>query len=82
LGLTIRNDLPWPVSLVLITTPNDPRVIVQNTTPIELGARQNSRADVPIEARVGSGESNLTVQLRSPTMIAIGEPISVDVAVR
>lgn len=82
LGLTIRNDLPWPVTLVLITTPNDPRVIVQTTTPIQAGARQNSRAEVPIEARVGSGESNLTVQLRSPAMIAIGEPVSVDVSVR
>lgn len=82
LGFTIRNDLPWPVSLVLITTPNDPRVIVQNTTPIQVGASQNSRADVPIQARVGSGESNLTVQLRSPSMIAIGDPVSVDVSVR
>lgn len=82
LGFTIRNDLPWPVSLVLITTPNDPRVIVQNTTPIQIGASQNSRADVPIQARVGSGESNLTVQLRSPTMIAVGDPVSVDVSVR
>ncbi len=82
LGLTVRNDLPWPVSLVLITTPNDPRVIVQNTTPIVAGAAQNTRADVPIQARVGSGESNLTVQLRSPSMIAIDAPLSVDVSVR
>lgn len=82
LGFTIRNDLPWPVSLVLETTPNDPRVIVQSSTPIKVGASQNTRAEVPIQARVGSGESSLTVELRSPTMIAIGDPVSVDVAVR
>ncbi|WP_292835250.1 DUF6049 family protein [Microbacterium sp.] len=82
LGFTIRNDLPWPVSLVVMTTPNDPRVIVQNATPVEVGAQQNSRAEVPIEARVGSGESNLTVQVRSPSMVAIGDPVSVDVSVR
>lgn len=82
LGFTVRNDLPWPVSLVVITTPNDPRVIVQNTTPVVIGALQNSRAEVPVQARVGSGESNVTVQLRSPAMIAIGDSVSVDVSVR
>mgnify|MGYP001035419417 CR=1 FL=1 len=31
---------------------------------------------------VGSGESSVTLQLRSPTMIAIGDPVSVHVSVR
>ncbi|MFT3797862.1 DUF6049 family protein [Microbacterium sp.] len=82
LTFSIRNDLPWPVSLVLITTPGDPRLIVQNTTPVEAGAAQNTRVQVPVEARVGSGESALRLQLRSPTMVAIGPSTPVHVAVR
>ncbi|WP_424446683.1 DUF6049 family protein [Microbacterium sp. CH-015] len=82
LTFTVRNDLAWPVSLVLITTPGDPRLRVQNSTPIEAGAAQNTRVKVPVEARVGSGESTLTLQLRSPTMIAIGPSVPVAVAVR
>jgi len=82
LQFSVRNDLEWPVSLVLITTQNDPRLIVQNTTPVEAGAAQITRVQVPVEARVGSGESSVTLQLRSPTMIAIGDPVSVHVSVR
>jgi len=82
LTLSVRNDLPWPVSLVLIATPNDPRLIVQNTTPVEAGAAQKTRVSVPVEARVGSGESMIRLQLRSPSMVAIGPSIPVHVAVR
>lgn len=79
---SVRNDLPWPVSLVLVATPNDPRLQVQNATPVEAGPQQNTRVKVPVQARVGSGESTLNVQLRSPTMVSIGDPLVVHVAVR
>lgn len=82
LPFSVRNDLPWAVSLVLITTQNDPRLIVQNVTPVEAGPSQNTRVQVPVEARVGSGESTLTLQLRSPSMVAIGDSVPVHVAVR
>ncbi|HYP72964.1 MAG TPA: DUF6049 family protein, partial [Microbacterium sp.] len=59
-----------------------PRLIVQNTTPVEAGASQNTRVSVPVEARVGSGESMIRLQLRSPSMVAIGPSVPVHVAVR
>lgn len=82
LAFSVHNELPWPVSLVLIATPNDPRLIVQNSTPVEAGPSQNTRVRVPVEARVGSGESTLDLQLRSPAMVAIGDEVPVAVAVR
>lgn len=79
---SIRNDLRWPVSLVLIAAPNDARLVVQRTTPVDAEAAQNTRAEVRVEARVGSGESTIDLQLRSPSMVAIGEPVAVGVSVR
>ncbi len=82
LTFSVRNDLPWPVSLVLIATNNDPRLRVQATTPVKAGAAQNTRVKVPVEARVGSGESTLRLQLQSPTAVPIGGTVPVHVAVR
>lgn len=82
LTFSVRNDLPWSVSLILIATGDDPRLRVQSTTPVEVGPSQNARVKVPVEARVGSGESTLDLQLRSPTMVPIGGAVPVHVAVR
>lgn len=82
LTFSVRNDLPWPVSLVLIAMNNDPRLRVQNTTPVEAGPSQVTRAKVPVDARVGSGESTLNLQLRSPSMVAVGGSVPVHVSVR
>lgn len=77
----VRNDLPWPVSLVLLAHPNDPRLVVQSTTPVDAGPQQNTRVEVPVEARVGRGESSIDLRLRSPTMVAIGDEVRVGVSV-
>ena len=82
LTFSVRNDLPWPVSLELIATPNDPRLIVQNTTPVEAGPSQSTRVQVPVQARVGSGESSLALQLRSTSSVEIGGTVPVHVTVR
>ena len=82
LVFTIRNDLAWPVTVELIARPSDARLIVQESTVVEIGARQTIRADVPVEARVGSGESSIDLQLRSPALIDIGAPQTIDVTVR
>jgi hypothetical protein len=82
LTFAVRNDLPWPASLVLISEPNDLRLVVQNSTEVVAGENQTTRVDVPVQARVGSGESSLDLQLRSPTMIPVGDPVKVAVAVR
>jgi len=82
LTFSVRNDLPWPAELVLDTEPNDLRVVVQQSTEFAAGASQTTRVDVPVEARVGSGESSLTLQLRSRTMIPIGDPVDVTISVQ
>lgn len=81
LTFSVRNDLPWPVSLVLLTQQNDPRLIVDNTTAVTAGPLQTTRVEVPVESRVGSGQSSLTLQLRSPAMVPIGDPVTIVVTV-
>lgn len=82
ISVTVRNDLPWPVSVVLFADTDDPRLIVQNVTPVEAGAQQNTRVDVPVEARVGSGETALQLQLRSAAAVPIGAPETIALTVR
>ncbi|MFF0910673.1 DUF6049 family protein [Microbacterium enclense] len=78
----IRNDLPWPVSVVLVARPDDVRLRVQEQTPIEAQADANTRVEVPVEARVANGEVSVALQLYSPTGEPIGDPQGVDVEVR
>ncbi|PZU43521.1 MAG: 2-oxoglutarate dehydrogenase [Microbacterium sp.] len=82
LTFSVRNDLPWPIGVVLITTSEDPRLVVQATTAVDGGAAQTSRVRVPVEARVASGEATLTLQLRTTSGMPVGDPVSVHVAVR
>lgn len=82
LTFSVRNDLPWPVTLTLNASPNDPRLIVQKSTAVSARAEQSTRVQVPVQARVGSGESTLQLQLRSATGAAIGPDVRVAVAVR
>jgi len=77
----VRNDLPYPVNLVLYTSPDNLRLDVQGETPIIATPQSNTRVDVPVQARVGRGEVTLTLQLRSPAFVAIGEPETVDINV-
>lgn len=82
LTFSVRNDLPWPVSLVLTATNNDPRLRVQTTTPVAAGPAQNTRVKVPVEARVASGSVALTLHLTSPIGVPIGDTVPVHVDVR
>ncbi|MBF4562578.1 2-oxoglutarate dehydrogenase [Microbacterium sp. VKM Ac-2870] len=82
LTFSVRNDLPWPVTLTLNASPNDPRLIIQKSTAVSARAEQSTRVQVPVQARVGSGESTLELQLRSSTGAAIGPDVRVAVTVR
>lgn len=77
----VRNELPYPVNLVLYTTPDNLRLDVQGETTVVATAQSNTRVDVPVQARVGRGEVTLTLQLRSPQFVAIGEAETVDINV-
>lgn len=78
----VRNDLPWPVTVVLDVSPNDARLRVQDRTTVEAQAAANTRVEVPVEARIANGEVSVALQLYSPTDQPIGAPQRVDVEVR
>ncbi|WP_164861846.1 DUF6049 family protein, partial [Microbacterium sp. CPCC 204701] len=77
----VRNDLEYPVNLVLYTTPDNLRLDVQTETTIVATPQSNTRVEVPVQARVGRGEVTLALQLRSPTFVAISDPQTVRVNV-
>lgn len=82
LRFTVRNDLPYPVNLILYATPDDLRLDVQRASPVVATAASNTRVEVPVQARIGNGEVTLTLQLRSRASVAIGPVETVDVNVR
>ena len=82
LGFWVRNDLPYPVNLILYATPDSLRLDVQRATPVVAGASSNTRVEVPVQARVGNGEVTLALQLRSRASVAIGDGAFVEVNVR
>lgn len=79
----VRNDLAYPVNLVLNAIPDDFRLHVLESTVIE-GAQANShtRVDIPVEAQVGSGDVTIALQLRSRTSEPIGDTQFIEVTVR
>ncbi|HWM15528.1 MAG TPA: DUF6049 family protein [Microbacterium sp.] len=78
----VRNDLPYPVNVVLYATPDDLRLDVAKATDVTAGPRSNTRVQVPVQARVGNGEVTVDLQLRSRTLEPIGAAQTVDVNVR
>lgn len=78
----VRNDLPYPVNVVLFATPDDLRLEVTRANEVTAGAQSNTRVQVPVQARVGTGEVSVQVQLRSRTLEPIGDAQVVDVNVR
>lgn len=82
LPFAVRNDLPWPVNVVLTVLPSDPRLDVDSVTRATIQAGTTSRVKVPVTARVGSGELDLRLSLASPTGVALGDQQTVRVSVR
>ena len=78
----VRNDLPWPITVVLRAQPDDVRLRVQASTPIDAQAAANTRVEVPVEARIANGEVDVAMQLYSPTGEPVGARQSVQVEVR
>lgn len=82
LPVWVRNDLPYPVNVVLYSTPNDLRLDVENGIVMVADPSSNTRVQVPVQARVGSGEVQVSLQLVSRTLEPIGDPQVADVSVR
>jgi hypothetical protein len=77
----VRNDLPWPVNVTLLAQPDDPRLIVQTRTEVDVQPATNTRAEVPVEAEIANGSVNVAMHLMSPTGEPIGTPQNLGVEV-
>lgn len=82
LPVWVRNDLPWTVRVSLHSDPSDPRLDITPVTEVEALAASATRVDVPITARVASGEVQVDFELTSPTGVPIGSPATADVTLR
>lgn len=78
----VRNDLPYPVNVTLLASPDDLRLEVQETTRVVAQPQSNTRVEVPVQAQIGSGDVTIALELRSPTGVPIGDPQVRDVHVR
>ncbi|MFT4220768.1 MAG: DUF6049 family protein [Microbacterium sp.] len=79
----VRNELPYPVSVRLVATPDDLRLDVQRETPIDdATAASNTRVAVPVRARISNGEVAIRLQLLSPTGVPVGRAQSAAINVR
>lgn len=78
----IRNDLPYEAKVTVIATPDDPRLSIDRRTEIVANPDSVTRASIPIEARVGSGDVTVHYTLQSATGERIGPTRDVAVTVR
>lgn len=82
LPVWVRNDLPWTVHVMLHSEPSDPRLDIAPTTEVEVIGASVARVDVPIEARVASGDVQVDFRLTSATGVPIGQATAADVTLR
>ena len=82
LSVWVENALPWPANLVLTAAPDDLRLDIERVTPVTAAPQVNTRVQVPINARVGSGEVSIELRLFSTTYQPIGPTRHADVNVR
>lgn len=82
LPVWVRNDLPYPATVTLLARPDDPRLDVRDMTTVTVQPRSVQAVQVPVEARVGSGNVDIELSLRSATGETIGPRQTVEVTVR
>jgi hypothetical protein len=78
----VHNELPYPVNVVLYADPDDLRVDIDRQTVVPAAAASNTPVAVPVHARIGNGDVQIELSLRSPTFEPIGATQTVDVNVR
>ena len=82
LPVWVRNDLPWPVTVTLRAKTSDPRLDIADTTQVIAQPRSSTAVQVPVEARVGSGNVDIELTLIGPGGEIIGPVQTVEVNVR
>ncbi|GAA4772202.1 DUF6049 family protein [Microbacterium gilvum] len=82
LPVWVRNSLAWPITVVIESQPDSVVLEVRESIEVEVPAGSNPRVEIPVEARVGSGEVGLAVTLRTQGGEQIGDTRSMAVTVR
>ncbi|MCS5735384.1 DUF6049 family protein [Herbiconiux daphne] len=82
LPVTISNELPYPVTVVLHVTPSNGRLVVEKSdVEVTIEASSRKGAQIPVEAGVANGPVTLSFQLLSPTGVLLSTPSPVVVNV-
>ena len=75
--ITVQNDLPYPVDVVVDVAPSNGRLIVEDSVEATVEAESRSTVRVPVAAGVGSGEVTLVVSMTSPDGTPVGTSVRV-----
>ncbi|WP_409047743.1 DUF6049 family protein [Microbacterium sp. HA-8] len=78
----VQNDLPWAVTVDLQAVPDNLRLEVERTTSVRSQPGVNTTVQVPVRARVGSGEVLIELRLESASGQQIGPTRYAEVQVR
>lgn len=80
--VVIRNDLASPVTVVLHAEPSNARLVVEKNITLTIEQASQSRAYIPVTARVGSGSVELKVSLTNQNGSPVGQVHMIPVRVR
>ncbi len=75
--ITIENDLPYAVNVVLTVDPSNGRLLVEDTVEATVEGVSRRTVQVPVAAGVGSGEVTLEVSLASPGGTPLGSVVRI-----
>ncbi|MGK9148388.1 hypothetical protein KXS11_12250 [Plantibacter flavus] len=82
LPFAVRNDLPYPVTVIMQASPSNGRLSVSGSVKQEIAADSRATVLLPVQAQIGNGDVTLRLQLSSQTGQAIGSQAFVGVNVR
>jgi hypothetical protein len=80
--ITVVNGHSFDVTLSVHAVPSNPRLSVGDDQLVMIPADSQGTVKIPVAARVGNGDVNLTLSLASPSGEPVGEAVIVPVSVR
>jgi hypothetical protein len=80
--ITVVNGHSFDVTLSVHAVPSNPRLTVGEDQLVTIPADSQGTVKIPVAARVGNGDVNLTLSLASPSGEPVGEAVIVPVSVR
>ncbi len=81
LPLTVTNSLDQDVQVTVQLNPGSARLVAEEVVPVTVPAGGQERVAVPVRA-IASGDTEVSVQLRTPDGEDLGEPVLIMVRVR